>query len=108
MAATWHRRRVGSRLRVAIEATGKSQVEIARQFGVSPSKLGNWLRGDNYPDEMFLSRFCERFNISMDYLYRGQVAAAMAGPVADALWAAERALGSDPAEAEHQVPEAEH
>jgi len=108
MAATWHRAIVGSRLRVAIEATGRPQAEIARQFEISPSKLGNWLRGDNYPDELFLSRFCDRYNISMDYIYRGRVAAAMAGPVADALYAAEQALQSDHPAAVHPEPSGEH
>lgn len=105
MAATWHKRKVGSRLRIAIEAVDKRPAEIARLFDVSPSKLGNWMRGDDYPSEWFVVRFCDRFNISMDYLYRGRVSTAMDRPLADALWAAEQALPPDQVEPAPPVPE---
>lgn len=80
---------VGERLRMAIEAVGKRPVDICRTFGVAPSKLGNWMRGDHYPDPWFLVRFCDRFSVSADYFYRGKVSPAMDGPLADELWAAE-------------------
>lgn len=107
MAATWHKRKVGARLRLAIEAVNKRPADIARQFSVSPSKLGNWMRGDDYPSEWFVVQFCDRFNVSMDYLYRGLVSTAMADPLADALWAAERALPPDPEEAAPLAAESE-
>ena len=78
-------------MRTAIEALGKKQVEICRMFDVAPSKLGNWMRGEHYPDPWFIVRFCNRFNVSADYFYRGLVSSAMDGPLADALWAAEEA-----------------
>ena len=87
--ATSHKLLVGDRLRTAIEALGKKQVEICRMFGVAPSKLGNWMRGEHYPDPWFIVRFCDRFNVSADYFYRGRVSSAMDGSLADALWAAE-------------------
>lgn len=103
MPASWHRRKVGARLRVAIEALNQSPADIGRLFNVSQSKLGNWLRGDHYPDEFFVAAFCDRFNISMDYLYRGRMPTEMAGPLADALWAAEAASSPDQAAAEPQT-----
>ena len=99
MAATVHKRRVGSRLRIAIEAVGKRQADIVRIFpDVTASKLNNWLRGDDYPSEWFIVRFCDRFNLSMDWIYRGRVSVAMDASLADILWAAEQALPRDQAD----------
>lgn len=96
MAATWHKRKVGSRLRLMIEAAGQRPVDITRRFpGVTAPKLGNWMRGDDYPSEWFVVQFCDRFNLSMDYLYRGRVSVSMDPTLADALWAAEQASLQD-------------
>jgi transcriptional regulator with XRE-family HTH domain len=89
-----HRRQTGSRLGVAIEALGKTQAEVCRTLGVSPSKLGNWIRGDYYPDPYFVAQFCDRYGITADWIYRNQ-AGAVAGDVGDALWVAARAFESD-------------
>jgi hypothetical protein len=106
MAATVHKRRVGSRLRIAIEAVGKRQADIVRLFpDVTASKLNNWLRGDDYPSEWFVVRFCDRFNLSMDWIYRGRVSVAMDVSLADILWAAEQALAPDPADEAVQAHE---
>ena len=86
-----HKRLVGDRLRIAIEALGKRPVDICRMFDVAQPKLGNWMRGDHYPDPWFIVRFCDRFNLSADYFYRGRVSSAMDCSLADALWAAEGA-----------------
>jgi transcriptional regulator with XRE-family HTH domain len=85
MNAAQHRADVGARLRIAIEALGLTQAAVARAFDVSPSKLGNWVRGDSYPNEIFLVRFCDRYNITMDWLFR-DVVSGMAFPLADVLW----------------------
>lgn len=107
VSATSHKLQVGDRLRTAIEAVGKKQVEICRMFGVAPSKLGNWLRGEHYPDPWFIVRFCDRFNVSADYFYRGRVSSAMDAPLADALWAAEEEARRGQAAAAAQAPETE-
>ena len=36
-----HKIYVGARLRLTIEALGLQQIDVARKFDVSPSKLGN-------------------------------------------------------------------
>lgn len=87
MDATMHKIEVGGRLRLAIEALGKSQAEVARAMGVSPTKLNNWLRGDNYPSNLVIVALCDRYNITADWLLRGAVSG-MASPLADALWGA--------------------
>lgn len=93
MAATEHKIQVGRRLRIAIEAVGKRPAEIARMFdGVTQPKLGNWMRGDDYPAEWFVVNFCDRFNITTDWIYRGRIAVSMDAALADALWIAEQKL----------------
>ena len=62
---------VGHRLRQAVEALGLRPSTVARSVGVSPQKLGNWMRGDHYPDEWFVFRFCNRYGVTADWLYRG-------------------------------------
>jgi transcriptional regulator with XRE-family HTH domain len=103
MVSTVHKQAVGSRLRMMIEAVNQRPADVARLFGVSASKIGNWMRGDDYPSEWFVCQFCDRFNLSADFLYRGRVAVSMEPSVADALWAAEAAFS--PAPAAEIVPE---
>lgn len=103
MSNSAHRRQTGSRLRIAIESLGKTQVEICNAFGVSPPKLGNWLRGDHYPDPYFIARFCNRYNITADWIYRNQ-AGGVAGALGDALWEAAKAFESVPVAEERPAP----
>jgi len=105
--ATSHKLLVGDRLRMAIEALGKRPVDVCRIFDVAPSKLGNWMRGEHYPDPWFIVRFCDRFNVTADFFYRGRVSSAMDAPLADALWAKEEAAQRAQLERAAQEPEAE-
>ena len=90
MAATPHKRIIGWRLRVAIEALGMNYTEAGELFGVSKSKLGNWMRGDDYPAPYFIERFCDRFGVTADWIYRGEVSG-ISGELADILWGAAQA-----------------
>ena len=92
MDAATHKMQVGARLRMAIESLGMKQAQIGREFNVSPSKLGNWLRGDDYPAEFFVHEFCDRYSITADWIYRGRVSASMDKALADGLWTASKAL----------------
>lgn len=90
---------VGNNLRLAIEAVEKSQAEFARRIDVSPTKLGNWLRGDNFPDVDALIRACDEYGLTMDWFYRGH-RAGVAASVADSLRkAAQGSAAAVPAEA---------
>ena len=93
---------VGRRLRVAIEAVGETQAEVARELHVSPTKPGNWLRGDHYPGRRFLNNFCTRYGITGDWILRGVVSEG-ASDMAKAIWRADQA-----SQADHQagVPQA--
>lgn len=90
MPANQYKRDVGARLRLAIEALDLSFAEVARELDESPSKLGNWMRGTNFPDPWFVRRFCDRYGLTTDWLYRGQVSG-VASDVAAALWRAKEA-----------------
>ncbi len=85
-----HKQEVGHRLRMACEALGLQPATVARRFGVSPSKLGNWLAGRDYPNEFFIYRFCTECQVSADWLYLGRVSG-MASGLADSLWGAAKA-----------------
>lgn len=105
MDSVQHKIEVGRRLRTAIEALNLSQKAVCDTLGFSQSKLGNWLRGDNYPDEWVMYLFCERYNVTADWLYRGRVSVAMARPLEDALWSAEQASSEGLEGAESQAVE---
>jgi hypothetical protein len=90
MAATPHKTFVGNNLRIAIDALGLSQAEFCRRTGIAPNKLSNYLRGDNYPDPIWLVRVCDEFGLTTDWFYRGARAGVAAG-VAAYLRAAEPA-----------------
>lgn len=93
MDATQHKRLIGWRLRVAIDVLDKSYKEVAEQFGINPSRLGNWMRGDDYPAPLFIDEFCRRYPITADWIYLGR-SAGVSGQVGDDLYAAEQAYAA--------------
>lgn len=95
MSAHEYKIEVGCRLRMAIEALNLSYAQVARELDESPSKLGNWMRGTNFPDPWFVRRFCDRYGVTTDWLYRGQVPG-VASDVAAALWRALEASQAAP------------
>jgi transcriptional regulator with XRE-family HTH domain len=96
VSETLYRAQVGRRLRAAIDALGISQADVAKTLNTAPSKLGNWLRGDNYPSAWFVKQFCDRYGITTDWIYRG-VVAGMDANLANILWNAEQAASkTDP------------
>lgn len=84
-----HKVQVGRRLREAIEALETTQTAVGEALGVSQSKLGNWLRGDNYPAVWFVKRFCDRYGITTEWIYRG-IVTGMRTDLADRLWLSEQ------------------
>lgn len=92
MGSSEHRRQVGNRLLLAMEAVGAKPADVGRLLGISVQKIGNWTRGDNYPDEYLLTVFCDRYGVTMDYLYRG-VLRGLDGTLADGLASARAASG---------------
>lgn len=66
-------RMVGSRLQMTRIALGKTQAELARVLLISPQRWNNYERGARPIDIEFAIRLCERFSITLDWLYRGQM-----------------------------------
>jgi len=97
-----HRRDVAARLQLTLEALDLKQAEVAETLGVSLSKLGNWLRGDTYPNEFLMTLFCDRYGVTMDWLYRGQIYG-LPGALADGLARARRGTPAPPPAPSRQV-----
>jgi transcriptional regulator with XRE-family HTH domain len=95
VSETLHKLEVGRRLRAAIEALGLTQAGVASTLNTAPSKLGNWLRGDNYPAAWFVKRFCDRYGITTDWIYRG-IVSGIDSDLADKLWRSEQKTEPEP------------
>lgn len=65
------RRMTGDRLRMSRIALGKTQAELARVLLISPQRWNNYERGARPIDIEFAVRLCERFGLTLDWLYRG-------------------------------------
>ena len=94
---------LGARLEMAIQAVGLTQAEAARNLDVSPSKFGHWIQGRHYPNPYTVKRFCDRYGITADWIYRGQVSA-LPHDLGDVLSGATRASSGALQEASRQVP----
>ena len=103
MDAAQHKAEVGGRLRLAIEGLGLSYASVARAFDISQSKLGNWMRGSDYPSEWFIYQFCNRHPITADWIYLGRVAGVQ-GELGDALFGAASASPEAPTAATRLAP----
>ena len=79
MPSTPHKIFVGNKLRLAIDALGLTQAEFFRRTKTAPNKLHNYLRGDNYPDLLWLTQVCEQFGLTRDWFLRGVRAGVGAG-----------------------------
>lgn len=93
MSKSLHKRHVAENLNAVIEAVGRGPTYVAREIGVTASKLGNWTRGDNYPDPYAMMKLCDRFGVSMDWIYRRRIFG-LDDTLAAGLRAAEAAWGS--------------
>ena len=99
-----YRELVGLRLRQVIEALGISQADAARKMGISASHLGNWLRGENYPNPWRLKPFLDRYSVAADWIYRGHLGS-MRDTLGDALEAVVTASRAAVRERASQEPE---
>ncbi len=73
MDAALHKRRVGENLKMAREALGLSQPQLATRFSLGDdSKVSNWERGLNYPDPFFIWRLWQEERITADWVYLRQ------------------------------------
>ena len=66
-----NKKNVGRNLRITIAALGMKPADAAREMGITASKLGNWMRGDNYPDPLTITRFCADHGAPLETIYSG-------------------------------------
>lgn len=59
---------ISERLKYLREDAELSQKELAKALGVSPSTIGMYESGKRTPDSEMLTRICDFFNITVDYL----------------------------------------
>jgi len=88
-----HREEVAARLVMTLEALNLEVADVSRFLGISTSKFGNWTAPRNYPDVFLMTRFCERYGVTMEWIYRG-AAYGLPAELADNLalaWAEKRA-----------------
>jgi transcriptional regulator with XRE-family HTH domain len=64
---------VGNRIRWVRELSEVSQSELARACGTDQSKWSKYESGQRKPDPMEMVQFCVRFDVTMDYIYRGRL-----------------------------------
>jgi transcriptional regulator with XRE-family HTH domain len=73
MTPAEHKALVARNLRNVLAAIDQPAAHVAARIGVSKSKFGNWLRGDNYPDPYAMVSLCDHYGVTMEYLYRGRI-----------------------------------
>lgn len=59
------------RMITILDKEGIKPRQLTDEFGVSNSSFSDWKKGKGNPSLAFVSRFAERFNVSLDYLVFG-------------------------------------
>jgi len=68
---------IGKRLKLIREALKMSQTALCRLAGITPQTWNNAETGDNLLTVPNAVKLCRVTGVTMDWIYRGQVAAAM-------------------------------
>lgn len=68
------RQEIGRRLRATRKALGANQTEMAEMVGVTKQAWGQYEAGNRRPDLTPMLAFSDRFNISLDWIYKGNPA----------------------------------
>ena len=58
------------------QASGMTQAELAAKLNYSDKAVSKWERGESMPDVAVLSRIADLFQVSLDWLVRGEVMSA--------------------------------
>lgn len=59
---------IGERIKKAREASGLTQVDIAKRLGVSKAAVSNWEKERNFPDLPSFMELCGLLKVSSDYI----------------------------------------
>lgn len=75
---------IGKRVALAREALGMDQTEFARGVGKRQSACSGWETGLRPPGLPIAHKLCDRYGLTLDYIYRG-ITAGLAGDLEDRL-----------------------
>lgn len=64
---------VARRLALSRTVLGFSQAEVCRLLAVKHNTWSMWESGKNLPDPLVMACYCDRFGITLDYIYRGRL-----------------------------------
>ncbi len=64
---------VGARIRALRHEAEISQSGLATILDVSPGAIGNWEQGQGCPTIKQALKICRKFNVSLDYIFRGRI-----------------------------------
>lgn len=65
---------VGKRIEIIRQMFGYgSQKAFCDEFSISASRYNNWIKGVRRPAIDEGIKICEKFNLSLDFLYRGEL-----------------------------------
>ena len=63
---------IGTRIADLRTALNLTQLELAERLGVTDRAVSKWETGASYPDITLLPQLADIFNVTTDYLLRGQ------------------------------------
>jgi transcriptional regulator with XRE-family HTH domain len=63
---------MAARLKLTRRALGLSQAELCRRADLSRTTYNQWERGRGRPDVHYVIRLCEAFDITLDWIFRGE------------------------------------
>ena len=62
---------IAKRLEATREALGLSAAELCRQIDIKPNRWSQYESGERRITEEVASRLCDRFRLTLDWIYRG-------------------------------------
>lgn len=72
------KKRMGSRIRMAREAMGLSQSELAEMIGLSIESVSRAERGTTLPTALTLLKMCDALGLDLEHLVRGGASSVLA------------------------------
>ena len=63
----------GARIALVRHALGLSQEALAAQLAIGRSAVANWEKGTREADVGRMTRLCELYGVTLDYIYRGSL-----------------------------------
>ena len=65
------REQIGLRFGAALAGLGINQTEVAEYLDVTPNRINQYVRGKRFTDVVLMTRICERYGVTLDWIYRG-------------------------------------